>query len=898
MSQTTYKITETIPQGLEKYSNKDIKIVESFEINSTFNSKLNKIEYHIYSLDGELLESDYTYSNQAFLQGSGTAGTQGASEITVDPIKDIKQYGYPYGGVSVVYNFLDDLYSPDRTPVQFYINEISEDRKEIRLLTNQIDNSRITEATSNIKSKLDSTSYFSDFRVNVGNNDLLIGVNIGTQQYKEYVSVIVKLYEPLPDVYGVKDLLSIEQVVNNSLGYEIEAEIIQDDLTIPQLKSPNFSIDLESGNTVVPSEYFNFNELYSYPTENTYRELNSLFAEKGINISIDYTDYSEYIHFSSANERLRNFKYKLDLIENYQTNLDLIESSGTTVSGSREYYKDNINTILNNFDHYDRHLYFESGSTSWPKVNTTRPYLNATGSLTSSWYNQELANTLAYDLSNTDQLLNTVPAYLREDTQNDPYELFIHMVGQHFDNLWIYTKAVTDKYDNDNRVNKGISKDLVEDALRNFGVKLYTSNNSLQNLFKNFTGEFYQTGSEQITLFTTASNEVTSEENYKKEIYKRLYHNLPLLLKSKGTERGLRALINSFGIPTSYSSGSYNGLTIKTLGGSFTSGSYNLGPEQINTSSLAKIRIDNTGSVVEGSTLSQYSSIVKRGQDYTDDLHSIEVGYSLTDTVNQSITPALSASSFNIDDYIGDPRLQYSSSYTELLASANSYMTTAMVSGSHNLQDFTRILKFYDNVIFKMVKDFVPARSNTSTGIIVKPHLLERNKIKQVAATYEDLTITGSLEVGTYSGSHGSSFGAKDEYTTSYTESVVTPDGINYINRHLHEETKYDGEFSGSLIRPVFSPGELNDENTFKYDNPNTVLYKIELTYDCGFVVDFIGAPPAFAGKAPNLCAFELTATLGHKSTPAPTAAPTVAPVTPTPAPVVACGFSLNAVSN
>ena len=32
-------------------------------------------------------------------------------------------------------------------------------------------------------------------------------------------------------------------------------------------------------------------------------------------------------------------------------------------------------------------------------------------------------------------------------------------------------------------------------------------------------------------------------------LYKRLYHNLPYLLKTRGTARGLRALINCFGVP-------------------------------------------------------------------------------------------------------------------------------------------------------------------------------------------------------------------------------------------------------------------------------------------------------------------------------------------------------------
>jgi hypothetical protein len=38
-------------------------------------------------------------------------------------------------------------------------------------------------------------------------------------------------------------------------------------------------------------------------------------------------------------------------------------------------------------------------------------------------------------------------------------------------------------------------------------------------------------------------------DDVNKEVYKRLYHNLPYLAKTKGTIPGLRALINCFGIP-------------------------------------------------------------------------------------------------------------------------------------------------------------------------------------------------------------------------------------------------------------------------------------------------------------------------------------------------------------
>ena len=45
-----------------------------------------------------------------------------------------------------------------------------------------------------------------------------------------------------------------------------------------------------------------------------------------------------------------------------------------------------------------------------------------------------------------------------------------------------------------------------------------------------------------------------------KEVWKRLYHNLPYLLKTKGTERGIRALITSYGIPSTI-------LRVKEYGG-------------------------------------------------------------------------------------------------------------------------------------------------------------------------------------------------------------------------------------------------------------------------------------------------------------------------------------------
>ena len=41
-----------------------------------------------------------------------------------------------------------------------------------------------------------------------------------------------------------------------------------------------------------------------------------------------------------------------------------------------------------------------------------------------------------YDDNNPNNLIYTIPEYLREDSDNAPYEKFIGMVGQHFDTLF------------------------------------------------------------------------------------------------------------------------------------------------------------------------------------------------------------------------------------------------------------------------------------------------------------------------------------------------------------------------------------------------------------------------------------------------------------------------------
>jgi len=126
------------------------------------------------------------------------------------------------------------------------------------------------------------------------------------------------------------------------------------------------------------------------------------------------------------------------------------------------------------------------------------------------------------------------------------------------------------------------------------------------------------------------------------------------------------------------------------------------------------------------------------------------------------------------------------------------------------------LVKFFDNTLFRLIKDFIPARSNTNTGVIIKSHILNRSKVKQVSVSYENNIYTGSISVGEISGSDAGAFGVanKYQYTTNYSASTITPLGL--IERNIsHEEPRFTGEFSGSVV--IASDGEMNAKNPFKH---------------------------------------------------------------------------------
>jgi len=558
------------PEGAtqQEYNASQEVLIPVINSSSEFNPVTDQVIFSVETVTGDLLSSGKV-SNFSIRNYENTLNEESISSVVVFPVRDIEKVGYNEGIYNVYYNFYQTALKSDE--YSYFIQTISPSRTEIRLSVNNVPNNEVEELVQNFSSSLKVEGLFKDFYVEIGNS-YYIANNILLDTSTEEYSILIKLYQPLPNSIEVDDQLRVVLESAETVGFNLVLPptpiIIEED--IQQIKGPNFSYQLsdQTNNSTVQQDYTSLEQ--STQLTSSYNELQNVLNQKGITVNVDYTNFDNFIHFSSAYQRILNFYYKVGQIESYQNSIDIltgVSSPGGNVSSSLGVYQNQITDVIKNFDGYENYLYYTSGALAYPKSNSTQPYnLQSTGSAevinwmgsaneSSAYYGGRLYTASFYDEENQDNLCNTIPTYLREDPANEGYELFLNMIGQHFDILYSYINTLTDRFNNDNRLDYGISKDLVADALRGAGLKLYQNNFSSDDLYSallgiNASGSLLPpTGSEVITNYITASNDAYPLENINKSTYKRLYHNLPYLLNKKGTVEGLRALINCFGIP-------------------------------------------------------------------------------------------------------------------------------------------------------------------------------------------------------------------------------------------------------------------------------------------------------------------------------------------------------------
>jgi hypothetical protein len=559
-------ITQINPNTLtpnQSFNTQDFNVIPNFTLSSSFNDNKDTIEYFVYDFNNNLLQSNYNFAGW---KPQYLTSAEEITSITINPEEDAIAAGFNTGIVKTVYNYIAPKLSSSFEQ-QYYISEISSNRTEIRLNSNFLSNEEIAIAYNEFKAQLDDLNYFDEFYLNFEDNFYVLAVNILLDITTPTYSVLIKLYEPLPANIPLKTQTYVVVKTAESTAYQIEFEdIVLNIDNVLQLKTANFNIPIKNETGPLTS-YQSYTSITSTPLSGSLSQLLTNLDGPNFDLSVDYEDYENFVFFSSANQRLYNFEQKVSNIENYQNQINAIYSTitGSTsqsfaVSSSKAILEKKIQDEIVSFDGYEYFLYYDSSSYTWPKSNSIPPYtLYPTGSSQAlNWYTTQSISASIYDQNNQNNLIYVVPEFIRSDNDNTNYILFVNMVGQFFDYIWLYTKGITSKLNANSNLYEGVSKDLVADVLTSLGTKIYDSSYTLENIYNAIIGlspsgsTLVPTGSELITSYVTASVSASSLptiEDFVKLSYKKIYHNLPYLLKKKGTVDGVRTLINVFGIP-------------------------------------------------------------------------------------------------------------------------------------------------------------------------------------------------------------------------------------------------------------------------------------------------------------------------------------------------------------
>ena len=239
---------------------------------------------------------------------STTLGNEGnINSIQLNTTQDLNKIisGVSSGRFTLNYGFYKRIIGSNNKTL--YISEISSDRTELRLSSLFISPSSFASSIQNFQVQRASSQYFIDFHLNFGDAVLINAVNILTDNLDTTTpSILIKLPEPLPSNYKINDTLwLVEKLSPNQtfLGVVTPKPIEVKDST--PIQGPNLNLDIknELNNT---STLQSLDELLLNPSTSSLDRINSLLNEKSININIDYSNFSNFIHFSSTQTRINN----------------------------------------------------------------------------------------------------------------------------------------------------------------------------------------------------------------------------------------------------------------------------------------------------------------------------------------------------------------------------------------------------------------------------------------------------------------------------------------------------------------------------------------------------------------------------------------------------------------
>jgi hypothetical protein len=452
------------------------------------------------------------------------------------------------------------------------IDEISPDRTELRLRAIDSDDPEfLKQITSYIQTvRHTSSKFYKKYLLNFSRNNNVLFVNsvvIGDYLY-------VKLYEPLSVDIDVDFKCWVVEELKSTYIDKLSISPKPIETTFRTLANPNWYANAVY-NTSTETGFQAWTDLLGSSVQTSQQIVDSYFSGSlsGIKLNIDYSDFNNFIFYSSATERLENFKYKLELIEYYTSQSSVVSQlSGSIATTNVADFQASKTNLISGFDGFEQYLYYQSSSgltsnpipsenftvatvtgsyiAPAPKINSTVPYTLA--SVTSSqfinWYDNIYVTASLYDTLNYNALVYALPQFIKLDTANEGITSFVNMLGHHYDILYSYINHMSQINKREENPKLGMPNELLYSVAKQFGWNL-TDGNQRLDLWEYVLGTS-ETGT-PLTGSNTIGDPSVSGRDRTYAVWRRIVNNLPVLLKSKGTKRSIQALLSCYGIPQS-----------------------------------------------------------------------------------------------------------------------------------------------------------------------------------------------------------------------------------------------------------------------------------------------------------------------------------------------------------
>ena len=685
-------------------------------------------EFHVYSGDTWITgkhKVDLDNFDQAAFTEAG-AQIQLTSPVKFNLSQELRKLELTSGNYRIILNFFQNILGSYNAPLMA-IDDISPDRTEVRLRAIDETNPKfllsINQYINNVAgiqtalTDEDNVNFLLNFSRNKTNlfvNSVVVG---------KYL--FVKLYKPLDE--DIEKNFKCWIVRENKLPYvdNISVSEVLDQITFNVLQGTNWEASAEQ-DTSNATTLKSWSDLLGSSMQTSQQIIDSYFSGSlgGVKLNIDFGDFNNFVFYSSATERLDNFKYKIELLEYYtaqSASAGLL--SGSAAIANAADFNNLYTNLIGGMDQFEQYLYYDSSSKIFthdipvanpvvefvtgsyispaPKSNSTYPFelYSVTSSNFESWYTGIHESASIYDLRNNNRLIRSIPEFMLLDENNEQLSTFVNMLGHHYDILYTYINAMTLINSRDEHPKQGMPNELLYTVAKQFGWKL-TNGNQSTDLWEYTLGTDINgtplTGSNSVGDPSLPSRDVTYG------IWRRIVNNIPGLLKSKGTKRSVQALLACYGVPQSL-------ITIQEYGG----------PRLKRPPSYEKLNFDYSLDLIKNTT-----GIVR--VDYNQTIGAVELRFRTDNVLKNPLVPG----TMNLFSAGGnDVTLEFSrgtmgriqingTSSAEIEMFEGDYLTALLRTGSNNSVEVLAKKSKFGKIINTVSASATGSFSNPGTVLI------------------------------------------------------------------------------------------------------------------------------------------------------------------------------------